>query len=147
MNVQPTWSYETRLKADAVSVAVARDFVRVRLARHELWELVEDLSLVVSELATNAVVHAVTPFAVQLVGNDRSVRLTVSDASSGEVARRRSATLLDPGGRGLVIVGRLSQEWGVTAAVGGGKSVWASFDLDPTSPNGTCSAGPVNGKA
>ncbi|HEY3529185.1 MAG TPA: hypothetical protein VGK78_08535 [Nocardioides sp.] len=48
------------------SVALARDFVCKHLLAHHQSHLVDDVRLMVSELATNAVVHAQTPFGVCL---------------------------------------------------------------------------------
>ena len=60
------WTRETVLAAEAVSAAKARAFVREHLLAQGLRDLVEDVRLVVSELATNAMVHAQTPFVVTL---------------------------------------------------------------------------------
>ena len=49
------WSHEVILAAEPKSVAVAREFVSRHLVGHDLPRLVEDVRLVVSELATNAV--------------------------------------------------------------------------------------------
>jgi anti-sigma regulatory factor (Ser/Thr protein kinase) len=108
------------------SVATARDFVRLHLREHGLGALVDDVGLVVSELATNAVKHACTPFTVRLRGDDRSLLLTVHD-SSKEPALERPPGPTSTGGRGLAIVDRLSHDWGVDHSHGSEKSVWASF--------------------
>ena len=130
---QPRWSYASVFAADAASVADAREFVRGQLIRHGLEFLVDDACLVVSELATNATVHARTPFTVTVSGGGRSVRLTVRDGAA-ESPRQVAANLMDTGGRGLRIVEQLSSGWGVTDAdaVGHAKCVWASFDATHT---------------
>ena len=114
------------MPGEAVSVLSARRSVCVHLVDHRLLYLVDDARLVVSELAANAVRHAHSPFTVSLRQADRAVFLSVQDGSPGTPA------LLDPGllstaGRGLSIVDLVSEDWGVTPAPGGGKSVWASF--------------------
>ena len=68
-----TWS------AAATNVANARDFVALRLAEHGLDSAVPDARLVVSELATNAILHAGTRFTLTLLIQDASVLLTVTD--------------------------------------------------------------------
>lgn len=95
--------------------------------------LVEDACLVVSELATNAMVHARTPFTVGVAGGEESVRLTVRDGAA-ESPRQVAAKLMDTGGRGLHIVEQLSSSWRVSdaAADGHAKCVWASFDATHT---------------
>ena len=124
------WSDQTVLSADAGSAARARAFVAHRLVEHRLPHLVDDVRLVTSELATNAVLHARTDFSVTLAGRERSVLLTVRD---------QSALLPEPlldvadqlrgSGLGLLIVDQMSQSWGVRDQDGTAKSVWASFAL------------------
>jgi anti-sigma regulatory factor (Ser/Thr protein kinase) len=122
------WSHQAQHPAENESVPSARHFVRNLLIEHRCLNLVEDVLLVVSELATNAIRHANTPFTVTLQRVEESVLLTVSDGSS--VPPTQLATdLLDIGGRGLSIVDLLSDDWGVVRRPGEGKSVWASFTL------------------
>jgi anti-sigma regulatory factor (Ser/Thr protein kinase) len=89
----------------------ARDFVRRHLAEHQLWYLVYDVGLVVSELAANAVFHARTPFTVSLQDGHQSVLLTVCDGSP-EPAYCVNANVMDTSGPGLLIVDALSRDWG-----------------------------------
>jgi anti-sigma regulatory factor (Ser/Thr protein kinase) len=122
----PGWSHETVLVAEPVSVSRARDFVCEHLVAHGLLYLVEDVRLVASELATNAMVHARTPFVVTLSEVDGGVRLTIRDGSP-TVPVRTSPNLTDMNGRGLMLVELLSEEWGARTEGDGSKSVWASF--------------------
>ena len=62
MAVQRRWSHETHLAAEAISASQARVFVSRHLLAHDLANLVDDVRVVVSELATNAMLHAQTPF-------------------------------------------------------------------------------------
>ncbi len=66
MNHTNSWSHETELEAESASASNARDFVCLHLDEHDLSHLVDDMRLVTSELATNALVHAHTPFTVTL---------------------------------------------------------------------------------
>ena len=127
------WSHETRLPAEADSPSKARAFVALHLAEHELPQLTDDVRLVVSELATNAAVHARTPFTVMISAADHRVLLTVQDDST-RMPLRIPAGALDLGGRGLTIVALVSSEWGVARERGGAKSVWAAFDIHVPSP-------------
>ena len=68
-------------KASTTNVADARDFVALRLAEHGLDSAAPDARLVVSELATNAILHAGTRFTLTLLIQDGSVLLTVTDPS------------------------------------------------------------------
>jgi anti-sigma regulatory factor (Ser/Thr protein kinase) len=71
--------------------------------------------LLASELVTNAVVHGAPP-----------VEITVGDAHP-DVPQPRHAMREDEHGRGLLLVDRLSDRWGVDAHPPG-KSVW--FELE-----------------
>jgi len=127
MDVHRLWSHETSLAAEASSAAQARAFVSQHLLDHDMAHLVDDIKVVVSELATNAMAHARTPFSVILCAFDGTVVLEVSDASRAEPALV-AARSLDTSGRGVAIVQALSRDWGVLPRVSGGKSVWAEFD-------------------
>ena len=130
MNERPRWSHEVVLAAQPASAATARVFVATHLVRHELVGLVEDVRLVASELATNALTHARTSFAVALSATDGSVLLAVRD-SSMSMPVMMVARGMDLGGRGLTIVAVLSHAWGVATDERGHKSVWASFAIPP----------------
>lgn len=123
-----SWTHATELAPVPASASAARDFVRLHLREHGLAAHVDDVALVVSELATNAVKHACTPFTVRLRGDGLCLLLTVNDTSR-EVAFERPPGSTSTGGRGLAIVDRLSHDWGVDHAAAGEKSVWASFQM------------------
>jgi anti-sigma regulatory factor (Ser/Thr protein kinase) len=91
--------------------------------------LVEDVELVVSELATNAVVHAGSPFTVTLGASEETVLLEVLDRAHTSPTLVATHTL-EASGRGIAIVQALSRDWGVSELSSGGKSVWAVFDID-----------------
>src|SRR4051794_1527897 len=128
MGTTSGWTHQTVLPAEPVSVAKARDFVSAHLLDHRLPQMTDDVRLVVSELATNAMVHARTPFTVTLTGRERSVLLTVRDGSPVAPAPV-VADPLEPGGRGLLIVDMVSGTWGFDAQEDRAKAVWASFDI------------------
>lgn len=121
------WSHEVRLPAEAGSVARARVFVSRHLEDHGMPHLVGDLELVVSELATNALVHARSPFKVLLCAFTGIVTVEVSDASRVEPVLVAGPSLATSG-RGVAIIQALSRDWGVLDRASGGKSVWAQFD-------------------
>lgn len=126
MGALPDWSHRVVLSADPVSASIARDFVCRHLVAHHERELIEDVRLVVSELATNAVAHAQTPFVVSLSLTEGRVLVTIQDASSA-VPVRGAPDVTDMNGRGLMIVELLSDAWGTSTDTDGSKSVWASF--------------------
>lgn len=109
-----------------MSASKARDFVRQHLVAHGLANLIEDVRLVASELATNALVHAGTPFVVSLSEMEGVLLLTVRDGSASPPVRTTGQGMT-VGGRGLQVVQMLSQEWGAVIDASGSKSVWASF--------------------
>jgi anti-sigma regulatory factor (Ser/Thr protein kinase) len=103
----------------------ARHFVADTLEAWRCPTLVDDASLIVTELATNAVVHAQTDFIVTLTRSRRGVRISVEDSSfvAPTVAMApRSAT----SGRGLTLVAAVANRWG-DGSVGSGKVVWAEL--------------------
>jgi anti-sigma regulatory factor (Ser/Thr protein kinase) len=124
------WSYQILLAADPVSASKARNFICEHLVAHGLLYLVEDIRLVASELTTNAMEHARTPFAVTLSQVDGIVRLTITDGSTS-VPVRSTPDLMDMNGRGLMLVELLSDAWGSITDTDGSKSVWASFTTRP----------------
>ncbi|NAZ77407.1 hypothetical protein GTQ99_18550, partial [Kineococcus sp. T13] len=111
----------------ADAVAAARRHVRSTLRRMDAEDVEEPAELAVSEVVTNAVLHARTPFTITVRPSaSGGVRVEVADASPVPVQVRRlgsSATT----GRGLQVVASLSWDWGVDplpADRGPGKTVW-----------------------
>jgi anti-sigma regulatory factor (Ser/Thr protein kinase) len=88
----------------------------------------EAVELIVSELATNAVTHAATPFTVRLLV-DSTVRVELADGSTDPPVVRRPSSRA-AGGRGLVIVEEFADRWGCYP-VDDGKVVWAEVDNHP----------------
>jgi hypothetical protein len=76
-------------------------------------------------LATNAIVHACSPFSVLAHVHDSGVRVSVSDNSPVRPAIRASDPLA-VSGRGLQLVEALSSDWGVDVTPEG-KTVWADL--------------------
>ena len=115
----------------ATPSALSRVRALVREALHA-WgddELFDVAGIVAAELATNATVHARSPFRVTLTRSAAGIRIAVHDASVSppehlehDRARR--------GGRGVAIVAALAQAWG-TDLEGTGKVVWADVGRDP----------------
>ena len=87
--------------------------------------LLEDAQLVVSELATNAVLHARSPFTVLAHSDSSRVRLSVQDRSPVEPILRSNGHEATSG-RGLHVVAALTHDWGVDHT-NEGKAVWAEL--------------------
>ncbi|MGW3249332.1 ATP-binding protein [Streptomyces fungicidicus] len=92
-------------------------------------EVNENASLVVAELAANAVTHGRAPgrdALLKLVRLDGRLRVEVSDTRDEGRPVLRAAGEGEEAGRGLLIVGALAERWGVTPRTGApGKTVWA----------------------
>lgn len=89
-------------------------------------------ALVVSELVTNAVLHARTPFEVRMKVDAVVIRIEVHDGT-GRRPTMRYFSDQATSGRGLRLVEALSDAWGVDPDVdGGGKTVWA--EVSTTEP-------------
>ena len=110
---------------DPRSAGRARAMVREVLGDWHLEQIVDDAAVVISELATNAIGHARSGFAVTLTRTDAGARLTVTDSSPAP-AERRTPPATEPGGRGMLLVDHLSRRWGVTPGPHG-KAVWAEL--------------------
>ncbi len=101
----------------STSVGMARRFVREQLLGWELDELVDPAVLLTSEVTTNAVLHARTPYAVVLAVVGEAVVVDVLDGSTVRPQqRKRTATAAT--GRGVAMVAQLAQQWGLTPAAG-----------------------------
>lgn len=112
------------LAPHTASAGEARRFVDSVLEQWDCQPLLDDVQLLVSELVTNAVVHAASDAQV-------AVRL-LPDALRIEVVDRGSSALPAPSaperpdaesGRGLFLVEQLATAWGVEPFEGG-KAVW-----------------------
>jgi DNA-binding NarL/FixJ family response regulator len=123
-----------RFDQDPQSARAARRFISQALtAADDDDDLLDSVTLLVSELVTNAVLHAGTEVEVLVRLTATAARVEVTDASVQTVAPRDAAADEDSG-RGLALVESLARRWGVRPAPGGGKTVW--FEVDRTAPSG-----------
>ena len=88
-----------------------------------------------SELATNAVLHARTPFTISVQVDYAHVLVAVADASPARPRLPRRGDGAGMTGRGLRIVAQLSVEWGVDVRADG-KTTWCK--LAATRPGRSC---------
>src|SRR6478609_6723218 len=116
--------------AEASSVADARRFAREQLQQWGASEALDSVSLVVSELVTNAVVHTGTPARVALQLQGADLRVEVEDHHPGRAVPMVPERPLDRSehGRGLLITASLSSAWGVEYSPTT-KRVWATCPL------------------
>jgi anti-sigma regulatory factor (Ser/Thr protein kinase) len=106
----------------------ARRFVAHLLGRLEADSVLDQTVLLVSELVTNAVLHARTPVTVEVSLTGDVLRVGVGDASPTPPAMR-SFSALAGSGRGLHLVASMSRTWGVDDRPDGGKIVWFEIDV------------------
>jgi anti-sigma regulatory factor (Ser/Thr protein kinase) len=110
-------SVRVSLPRAPASVPVVRALVRGIAGVWEFDEpLAQDIELVASELSTNAVLHGAASclgcFDVRLVPQPHGLRIEVADAGAGSVGRRPPSQTAESG-RGLLLVSRLCESWGV----------------------------------
>jgi anti-sigma regulatory factor (Ser/Thr protein kinase) len=87
----------------------------------------DDVMLLVSELVSNAVLHAGAgperPLQVQVLRGPRWVIVTVSDEGPGFTWRPKPEPGNESGGWGLFLVDQIADCWGVECTAGGAR-VW-----------------------
>ncbi|MGW0738229.1 ATP-binding protein [Streptomyces sp. NPDC002851] len=117
-------------------VPLARDFTRQALgdwgwlpaANADQRAAAEDVLLVVSELVTNACLHAEGADELRIGCDGKVLRLEITDRGTGQPAPRTPHRAGRPGGHGMFIVQRLCLDWGVVRTPGqSGKTVWAEL--------------------
>ena len=124
-------SAQARFPGDPGAVAEARRFTRDALATSPA-AVVDRATLVVSELASNAVRHGHSGFMLTIAVAGGDVRIEVSD-DSGALPVVRHPDRMEPTGRGLLIVQSLTQDWGVSPTAEG-KTVWAVLSTRAPAP-------------
>ncbi len=107
-------SFSLPLPRDPVASFLARQAVREHLAGGLPPATLADVTLAVSELVTNAVIHGRGPIELRIESDGNSVKGEVIDEGSGfERQIRQEGGIDDVAGRGLLIVGQLAETWGV----------------------------------
>ena len=113
--------FELAISASATAVGHARNALHRRL---EQWRCgnIDDVTLVFSELATNAFRHAGSSSTAVITHGDDEIRVAVHDTSHS--IPHLVPVSSSPGGYGLVIVDRVSDRWGWDQTASG-KTVWS----------------------
>jgi anti-sigma regulatory factor (Ser/Thr protein kinase) len=135
---------------DTRSVGTARDFCLSTMRRWGVQDRGDDVAVVVSELLTNALRHAVPqaraaagpaarsrwPVRLGLVQPGHFVLCAVADPSP-RLPEPKEPDYLAESGRGLHVISALSDRSGCTAPTEAGKVVWALFSvhLDQQQPD------------
>ena len=119
-----TW---TLPPGDAEAVAHARSLVFRRLRAWGLEERADETALVVSELVTNAVRYSDGQVTLRLIRTDsHHLVCEVSDRGHARPWLHHAGSL-DESGRGLLVVHKLTDRWGVRWNGDGGKTTWAEL--------------------
>lgn len=113
---------------DPEALSSSRHMIRAAVRAWGARERSDEIELAADELITNALMHTDGGAIVTiraLSGPERRLRVEVEDRSSA-LPRRREAGASGVSGRGLMLVDRLADVWGVEPR-GSGKCVWCEF--------------------
>lgn len=129
-------SARERFPADLKSARTARRFVNDVLGRWGCDDLQDGAALLVSELVTNAVVHAHSSVELAVHLRPSRVRVEVIDTARDHV-RRRDAKDDEQSGRGMALIEAIAVAWGIDSLLSG-KSVW--FEMERPSGAGAAAS-------
>jgi anti-sigma regulatory factor (Ser/Thr protein kinase) len=122
----PPLTRSVHLAAEATAPRSARDFLATVCSAWHTESLLATAELALSELVSNAVLHAGTDVDVELRLSNGWFRVAVSDGSP-VLPRLRPHIAGAVGGHGLDFVSRLADCWGVVPGPDGGKTVWCAL--------------------
>jgi anti-sigma regulatory factor (Ser/Thr protein kinase) len=115
-----------QLPTDERASAQARRFLEEAVCPVHAASVVDDATLLVSELVTNSLRYGAPPLTVKVVcDGSAGLRVMVSDGDPGGPVAR-SAAPGDETGRGTTLVDYISDAWGVEPREDG-KTVWFSL--------------------
>jgi anti-sigma regulatory factor (Ser/Thr protein kinase) len=104
-------NFSLALPRDPAASSLARRAVRDRLGEVLPAGTLNDVTLAVSELVANAVLHGTGEIELRMQADGIDVKGEVIDEGAGFERRLRDNDGI--GGRGLFIVGKLAESWGV----------------------------------
>ena len=113
---------ETQLPSSPRSPSSARAFLRAALQTWELDGFGDVTELLTDELVTNVVKHVGSSLTVRATYEFSRIRIEVDDMST-KVPVLRQSEITEVGGRGLLLVAQLADDWG-TEVHAEGKTVW-----------------------
>jgi anti-sigma regulatory factor (Ser/Thr protein kinase) len=135
-NSAPTTNGEritTVLEPNPASASAARHFVAANLEGRADPNVVDTGVLLVSELVTNAVLHALSEIELAVIVRGDTVRIEVVDHSSVLPARKDYSEEAGTG-RGLLLVEAMASAWG-SELRDGGKVVWVEVVAPADEPS------------
>jgi anti-anti-sigma regulatory factor len=134
--VPPPRRYWRRLPSSPAAAALARSTVVAACRAWRLEHLSDRAELIVTELVSNAIVHAKTEMELLVVLREPFLNISLGDGNPAP-ARLLTSDPSDPaGGRGLILVEALATRWGCLPTRNG-KVVWAMLRLDPPRHRGS----------
>jgi pimeloyl-ACP methyl ester carboxylesterase/anti-sigma regulatory factor (Ser/Thr protein kinase) len=116
----------TPLPSDTVAIRRARKVVSDQLWAWGLRRIADDAELVTSELVTNAIAHGGSLLELRLSALPGRVRVGVLDTNTADLPVHGGDRGLQSGGRGLILVQAVADDWGVDVA-DDHKEVWAEL--------------------
>ena len=128
---------------DATANASARHLVSDLLDRWEIQNLKEDAELLTGELVNNAIRHASTELTLVVAVAEGILEIGVTDLDPLSVPLvrpnwdRMKENVLAEGGRGLLLVELVADEWGVVG-LPLGKQVWFRLSTNDWSFRSAC---------
>jgi anti-sigma regulatory factor (Ser/Thr protein kinase) len=122
--IRPVSVAELSVASDARSPGTARRFLAATLGEWGCPEYGDDAALLLTELVTNAALHAKTDIVIRVeLGNDH-LRVAVTDSSPRQPVVRHYSEQSTTG-RGLALVSAVARRWGIEPNPDGTKTVWA----------------------
>jgi anti-sigma regulatory factor (Ser/Thr protein kinase) len=115
--------------ADPEAAGRSRAFAAGVCAQWSLHTIIDDVVLLVSELVTNAIVHARTKAVLRLARGGGMLSIAVADHAPTALPQTGNGDPLAPGGRGLLLVTGLADTVGSYRTAGGSKVVWCALRL------------------
>lgn len=118
------------LPEDLSAAHAAREHVAALLDEHHVTdEIADDLVLIASELAANAVRHGAPPAILRVTHDPDRIRITVSNHGDAPDPRVLTADPESGHGRGLAMVEAMADEVG-WSRTGDRLDVWAEVSLE-----------------
>ena len=114
---------QLQVAGSLAGVAAARRWAADVCRAWVVDDTADTVTLLVSEVVTNAVTHAGRPVVLRLGRSEQRIRVEVRDSGDDELQVRRPDSS-DEHGRGLMLLAHLSSAWGVDISGSQGKTVW-----------------------
>jgi len=124
-------SVEIQLPSSVTSPQLARAFLRKLFDEAKLDGFGDVTELLVTELVANVVTHVGAPMTLRVQKHDSRMRVEIEDPSP-EVPVVHHPDAAEEHGRGVLLVERLANAWGVDPRPVG-KAVWFELDVSTAS--------------